>query len=208
MKELYLIRHGESEGNELGIIQGHQDFPLSKRGFEQAKSLGEYFLQKSILFENIFTSDSLRAKQTCGIIANLMKKDFFESEKLREMNLGVWQGKKKSDIFMDESIRKKWDNNPTSFFIDKAETFIEAQKRITNFIFNTLKENIITAYFGHGTTICLFLCGLFENNADKLWDYKHNNTGWTKILLNNDNKVLKVSQNITEHLEINTLNWF
>ncbi|MFZ2576124.1 MAG: phosphoglycerate mutase family protein, partial [Lactococcus hircilactis] len=55
-KTLYLMRHGETLFNQLHLIQGWSDSPLTKRGQDQAQIAGEYFLKQGINFDETFSS--------------------------------------------------------------------------------------------------------------------------------------------------------
>jgi broad specificity phosphatase PhoE len=74
---LYLVRHGESEANRQGVYAGQLDSPLTKRGVIDAKSLGERseFLilptsrsRDPHLFDLVYSSDLIRAHDTCKLI--------------------------------------------------------------------------------------------------------------------------------------------
>lgn len=60
---VYLIRHGESEGNVAGVPCGWGEFALSEKGKEQARQVGEQ-LRKLPPFDKIYVSDLLRTRQT------------------------------------------------------------------------------------------------------------------------------------------------
>ncbi|MCL6500988.1 MAG: histidine phosphatase family protein, partial [Candidatus Pacearchaeota archaeon] len=89
---IYLVRHGLTDWNEKGLLQGQSDIPLNKKGEEQAvKAVKKHF--KKIKFEAIFSSDLIRAKRTAEIIA-LEKKMAVETSKLlRERDFGPFEGK-------------------------------------------------------------------------------------------------------------------
>lgn len=67
--EFVFLRHGESEGNVEGIFQGQSDFPLSRRGQQQAQALGKYWKRTSVTFNLIISSTLSRASQTAEIIS-------------------------------------------------------------------------------------------------------------------------------------------
>jgi len=70
MYEIYLLRHGESEGVQKNILQGHRDFILTDSGREQIAALGQYWQNKSLSFDKIITSPLKRCKETAMIIAS------------------------------------------------------------------------------------------------------------------------------------------
>jgi broad specificity phosphatase PhoE len=86
----YIIRHGETEWNIKGIIQGHKDSPLTKNGINQAKQMANMF--RKIKFAKIFSSDLLRAKRTAEIIALEKNMAIKTSRLLRERLTGEFQG--------------------------------------------------------------------------------------------------------------------
>ena len=65
--KVYLARHGQTDWNILGKVQGTTDIPLNENGILQARKLCEYLKEKNITFEKIYTSYQVRAKQTAQI---------------------------------------------------------------------------------------------------------------------------------------------
>lgn len=64
---LYLIRHGETEGNARRVMQGYGEVPLNDRGIEQAARLGRRMAKMPV--DRIVASDLRRAAMTACIIA-------------------------------------------------------------------------------------------------------------------------------------------
>ncbi len=62
------LRHGESTGNAEGYFQGQGDFPLTKRGQEQASALAERWLEEKREFDYVISSPLSRARETAKII--------------------------------------------------------------------------------------------------------------------------------------------
>jgi broad specificity phosphatase PhoE len=92
--KLILTRHGETEENKLGIMQGHMPGKLSGLGIEQAKRLALRLKEERIDF--IYSSDLARASDTAKAIAKYHPNTPIEFvEELRERDLGEFQGKKK-----------------------------------------------------------------------------------------------------------------
>ena len=74
---LTLLRHGESEGNAIDIVQGKSDYPLTAKGIQQARTLAALWqtIQASFdgpLFETVITSPLTRARQTAEIVAGAL----------------------------------------------------------------------------------------------------------------------------------------
>ena len=67
--QVYVVRHGETEENRLGIIQGHIDTPLNQNGRDQAQRLSEEL--KSQEFTWAYSSDLSRAAEVSGNIKHI-----------------------------------------------------------------------------------------------------------------------------------------
>jgi len=117
MKEIYFIRHGETEWNKLGLGQGSRnDIPLNKIGEKQAKITGKYlndYRQKDKDFDLIISSPLLRTKKTAEIIAKEIgyKKDIIYMDELKEIDqglisIGIKHDELKKDKFYDDFF--KW----------------------------------------------------------------------------------------------------
>ncbi len=88
---IYLVRHGQTNWNKEGRIQGVVDIPLNTIGIKQAMDKRRLF--ENHHFTNIYTSPLSRAKQTAEIISSKAKVDNFEiSDDLIEYNFGERDG--------------------------------------------------------------------------------------------------------------------
>ena len=88
--EIILIRHGETEWNSQKRMQGHSNSDLSSVGQAQIQALGQWM--KNVPFDLIYSSDSLRAKQTAEAITQFSGYELQFDQRLREKNLGVFEG--------------------------------------------------------------------------------------------------------------------
>ena len=88
--EIILIRHGETEWNSQKRMQGHSNSDLSLVGQAQIQALGQWM--KNVPFDHIYSSDSLRAKQTAEAITQFSGHELKIDLRLREKNLGVFEG--------------------------------------------------------------------------------------------------------------------
>lgn len=98
---LYTIRHGETEYNKSGLIQGWRDIPLNERGLAQAVCAADFL--KEIPFDLIISSPLSRAYTTARIIASASCYDIpiRLEERLREIHLGVLEGQHEKTDFMN-----------------------------------------------------------------------------------------------------------
>lgn len=88
-KEIYLIRHGETDWNKLGLAQGSRnDIVLNKTGKEQAKKTGKYlkdYREQNKKFDMVLCSPMLRTKETAEIICNNINFDINKIEYYDEL---------------------------------------------------------------------------------------------------------------------------
>jgi broad specificity phosphatase PhoE len=90
IKHLFFFRHGQTDWNAQGKIQGHQDIALNSAGIEQAHALGQQLQPLQIEF--IASSDLLRARQTADIVATYGTPSILYTPELREIHYGTLQG--------------------------------------------------------------------------------------------------------------------
>ena len=88
---LWLVRHGESTWNVLGLVQGHADGPtLSPKGVRQSRRVARGFRRRPVSL--LVTSDLPRARQTADPIARSLGLEARIDARLRERSLGVFEG--------------------------------------------------------------------------------------------------------------------
>ncbi len=88
--EFIVVRHGETAWNAEGRIQGHLDSPLNEEGLAQALLVGDRLAREP--FSHLYSSDLGRALQTVQPIADHSNRSVLTDGRLRERNLGVFQG--------------------------------------------------------------------------------------------------------------------
>jgi uncharacterized phosphatase len=88
--EICLVRHGETDWNRLGKLQGHTDIELNATGLCQAHACAEALMQ--LPYELVITSPLKRAKQTATIIANKKALPIVEMPQFIERNYGDAEG--------------------------------------------------------------------------------------------------------------------
>lgn len=92
MVNIYLIRHGETDWNLAGRLQGSTDIPLNEQGKQSALKTGKYFQANDISISCIMTSPLTRAKQTAQIIADVLAIPVIEQQALTERCFGEAEG--------------------------------------------------------------------------------------------------------------------
>jgi broad specificity phosphatase PhoE len=88
---IYMVRHGETHANANEVVGGHTDTELTPKGEAQAKALGEKLFH--IEFDQVFSSDLVRAKRTAELILLEKKLVVNTTNLIRERNWGSFEGK-------------------------------------------------------------------------------------------------------------------
>lgn len=87
---VYIVRHGTTDWNRGGYIQGHLDTPLNREGRAQAEAAAARLVTEGATA--IYSSDLLRVYETAQIIARHTGLHIIQKPALREMHFGDWQG--------------------------------------------------------------------------------------------------------------------
>ncbi|MCD6282267.1 histidine phosphatase family protein [bacterium] len=93
---IIFVRHGVTELNNLGVIQGAAKTPLTDFGRRQADSAAKAL--KAFKPVALYSSPYVRAMQTAEIIGKHLELPVIESTRLREQGLGEWEGRAWKDI--------------------------------------------------------------------------------------------------------------
>ena len=155
MKHLLLVRHGESEWNQLGRIQGQTDIPLAQTGILQAQKIGGFLAKKQLSDKIVMhCSPMQRAVKTAQIIARAI--EFNENnlqidERLNDFNLGDIAGTYGWDqvaIDHPELARLRL-TDPLNFHPPGGESGTDFRNRLTDFL-DQPEDGKIHLIVGHG----------------------------------------------------------
>ncbi|UCG01411.1 MAG: histidine phosphatase family protein [Candidatus Heimdallarchaeota archaeon] len=134
--KIVLVRHGQSEANSMGVLQGHMDSPLTSQGRLQAIELAQrMILMGYISFDRIYSSDLVRAAETATIIGKKLKiNDINYTPLLREMDLGIYVGRKWDQLQPKERLFFESISNDHSKQIPNGESINSLVKRLQQFL--------------------------------------------------------------------------
>lgn len=91
MTKFYLIRHGQTDYNKAGKVQGRLDTPLNEQGISQAEQMSEEL--KDVNFDVIYYSPLTRAQQTAEIIRqHHPESEFIVAPEIIERDFGEYEG--------------------------------------------------------------------------------------------------------------------
>ena len=172
MTRLILIRHGESEWNRAGRIQGQINSPLTDLGINQAKAIRDY-LSGILLHQEleIYTSPLERAVMTAEIIAqglNFPSKKIIIEERLNDFNLGEISGTfgwdKVAEMFPKQAQLKLQD--PMRFHPSGGESGAEFEARLRSLLTDLMDDGTTKLMVSHGI-VNKFIRGILKNLSGK-----------------------------------------
>lgn len=159
MAKLFLVRHGKSEWNKLGLWTGWTDVDLVEEGMNEAKTAGEFLKDEHI--DTVYTSELKRTHQTFqGIKESSGKHDLTHTphKALNERHYGVHTGKNKWQVKdevgeeMFQAIRRGWDTK-----IPEGETLKDVHARLMPYYEENIKKDLVSGknvlVVAHGNTL-------------------------------------------------------
>jgi broad specificity phosphatase PhoE len=181
---LVLIRHGQTDWNIEGRWQGQADPPLNERGREQARRVAQY--QSKFGFAALYSSDLRRALETAQIIGAEMGLTVVGESRLREVNLGQWQGMLSADIQAQypDGFRL-WHESPLAVQPPGGEDIPALMTRVLEAI-NDIIERHPKQRIGvvsHELPIAIVLCRSAGLGLDHLRSMIPQNGAWNEVVL-------------------------
>jgi len=129
--KIYITRHSKTVWNQEKRLQGRKDSPLVEEGINNAYALRNYLLD--IQFDCVYSSPIKRAYDTAKLITD---HEIITDERLLEMDFGIFEGQKISDILKrDDHIYDDLWNHPEKFErIPNGESYDEVIGRVKDFL--------------------------------------------------------------------------
>lgn len=155
---LYYVRHGLTDWNMQGRLQGRHDIPLNTRGQEQAKRCGE-ILRELLARDGRAASDFgyassplMRARVTMDILRTtlgLAREGYALDERLAEIAFGTWEGLTYDDVIArDREIVDTREHNKWLFRPPGGETYEEVARRVGAWYATLDRDTVVTAHGG------------------------------------------------------------
>ena len=132
--EIVVVRHGQTESNRTGTLQGQLDTPLDELGILQAEAVAKRL--KKWQFDAVYSSDLGRAMNTAKAILQYHPGlEIFPTSALREWNLGVLQGQKLEDLRREQpEIMRAFREEMADQAIPGGESLKDFQKRVSDLL--------------------------------------------------------------------------
>lgn len=176
-KKIYLIRHGQTEYNRKGIVQGSGiDAPLNEVGLFQAEAF--YRAYRHIPFDRVYTSVLLRSIQS---VQQFLDDGLPHTalSGLNEINWGVKEGKvaNSQEHAYYASVVQAWRNGALDQAIEGGESplmVMDRQKPALQHILEQREEETVLICM-HGRAMRIFLCLMLGQDLINMDNFQHNN---------------------------------
>jgi len=198
--DLILVRHGETETNKLGKIQGVSQAHLNARGLEQAAYAAQALEEEKPF--TLYSSPLRRALQTAETIASRTSTDVVVEHGLIEMDVGEFEGltgRQLRERFPD--VMRSWDEDAFQTEMPGGESLATVRNRAWRTVkrLADLHSDEKVVAVTHNFTIQMVLCsalGMPPNNFRRL----RVDLGSITRLRVSPERTVQVSVNETGHL--------
>ena len=187
---LILVRHGQTEWNQLGRIQGRTDIPLNDTGIMQARAAGEWLSQRRI--DAVYSSPMQRAFDTATEIARPHGLPVISLDDIIEIDFGLWENKTADEL--KKLYPEYW--NDWSWHLDEeksanmqaesAYTILNRVKRALNSIFEENTAGSTAVVVSHTMPIKLIMANAIGLPLKSLQSIKVGNCGICELDMNTD----------------------
>ncbi|MEM1137133.1 MAG: histidine phosphatase family protein [Bacteroidota bacterium] len=176
-KKIYLVRHGETEYNKLGMVQGSGiDSNLNQTGIQQANAFYEYYQHTS--FDKVYTSKLRRTHQSVYkfITSGISWQQLYG---LNEISWGHKEGRAITDEDNEQytNMLIAWSNGDYTQKVEGGESPLEVQDRQKvawkYLMSNDQEESILVCM--HGRAIRILLCLLLDIDLKNMDQFVHAN---------------------------------
>lgn len=201
-KTLYIIRHGETDLNKAGIVQGRgMNTDLNETGRKQGEAF--YKAYRNVPFDKIYTSTLKRTHQTVkGFIDGGILWEQLSG--LDEMAWGDYEGKAVSEETRGrfKKIMQSWKDGDLDVRFENGESPNEVQERqkeaLKEIMSHPKESNVLVCM--HGRAMRLLLCLLNNLPLTEMDNYPHRNTTLYKVNFDGE-KFHIMDFNNTDHLK-------
>lgn len=183
MTKVYLIRHAEAEGNYYRRIQGHWDGRITALGMRQIDALAERM--KDVHIDALYSSDLSRTKTTAQAILKYHDLELHTDVRLREVCMGVWEGRSWGDVMHDDPVQySNFSNDPANWQVEGGESWDHLQHRIYDAILDIAArhDGQTIAIVSHGTAIRALMCLLQGVGSSDIHTVRHGDNTCVTLL--------------------------
>ena len=169
---IWFVRHGETDWNVQGLIQGWTDTPLNPKGHVQARAVAAALTQAEGLTPKFHfaVSPLLRARQTMGYIAeslSLEPEQIAIVDHVKELGFGVWEGKPFWEL-KDSPVYPAHPEDRYDWRPDQGESYADGHARIDQWLDTLDGPTVVVAHGAIGRCLLSEITGLPKRDTVEL----------------------------------------
>jgi broad specificity phosphatase PhoE len=207
---LTLLRHGESEGNSAGVLQGQSDYPLTTAGHNQAQQLASHWKSSEMHFDLIISSPLQRALQTAEIISDYLKSPIEIDQAWKERDFGRLQNTNMQELNQHTP--------PVDFFHpfeqiggngeSQLDLYLRAAQALQNILRRPAGSYLVVSHGGILNKALYVILGItpqghynspifhFGNTGYAQCRYNHTTRQWAILCLNQEPHIAQTDPNL------------
>ncbi|MCH2045382.1 MAG: histidine phosphatase family protein [Saprospiraceae bacterium] len=198
-KEVYFIRHGQTEFNVLHIVQGRGvDSSLNDMGRKQAKAF--YKAYANISFDQIITSTLKRTRETVSPFLETNTAIHSSYEEIDEISWGIYEGRSTNPALHKsyKQLIADWGKGHYDYRIPEGDSALDMHARLDRFVqkLRALEaERVLVCT--HGGTLAFLMAMLQEEPISAMVKYRHQNTGLCKFVYDGHQFHLRIQDDVS-----------
>jgi probable phosphoglycerate mutase len=151
---LYLIRHGETDWNAEGRLQGGRDIPLNDRGRAQAREAGQKLaaLVPAAASLDYLCSPMGRARETMELLREtlgLPREAYAVDQRLSEITFGSWEGQTWREVRkLDPARANARERHKWAFVPPGGESYAMLRERILPVFAGLARDTVVVSHGG------------------------------------------------------------
>jgi len=190
MTRLVVVRHGQTDWNNINRIQGRVDVPLNEEGLKEARKIGSQLSGEKL--DLIFSSELSRSYITAEEIARHHKLKIKKARELNELNQGLWEGLLFSEV--KKRYKKQhnlWKMDPTFAQPPKGENVRDVYDRVISLIQKLIDKfpSKTICIVSHEIITGLIKCHFEGLDLKDLWNYTLKKGTWEIIDIDEGKKL-------------------
>lgn len=196
---IYLIRHGETEFNRLGVFRGRLEVDLNEVGLKQAGETGRALVGQGI--ESVLTSPLKRAVVTARTISEILGIEYEIEEAFNNINLGSWQGIPKKKVEKDYPEEwKKWTTEPEHLVVPGGESVEDVKRRASARLREIVQARQgVFALVTHRSVIKVLAAYMLDVSPPYFWKFYVDNAAYS-VFEYSGREFTLLNWNTTSHL--------
>jgi len=203
MFDITFLRHGESEGNQAGWIQGQTNSPLTEKGLRQAQALARYWSCEGKRFDLIISSTLSRAQGTAMLICQSIQVPVETDPIWQERDFGEIEGHSPEELLQLQPNLDFYHPYfpPAPGAESQLDLFLRASQGLKNILLRQEGSYLIVS---HGSILNMVMYAIFGLTPQGNYQsprFMLDNTGFAQFTYKSENRQWRLwNFNCTPHL--------